>query len=129
MTARIELPNCRHAETFAFNHEGHGFRITIGCDPIELAETGAASALEVFVNADRVDSGIDAMAGDIAILISMLLQHGAEAKAIGHALRRNPNNSRASLVGALVDCVAEFAFLTRPRAGLGEGAPLGETAP
>jgi len=108
--SRLDLPARRHAESFAFQHEGHGFHITIGCDAVELIETGQAEAAEVFINADLVDSGIDALAGDIAILISLLLQYGAEARAIGHALRRNPNNSRASLVGALVDCVAEFSF-------------------
>lgn len=112
--ARINLPGRRHGESFAFNYEGHGFRVTVGCDPRELTETGQASPLEVFVNADKVDSGLEALASDIAILISLLLQHGAEAKAIGHALRRNPNNSRASLVGALVDVVFEFSFSKSP---------------
>jgi len=111
---RIALPNRRHGESFAFDYEGHGLRITVGCDPQQLIETGSAAALEVFVNADRVDSGIDSLAGDIAILISLLLQHGAEPQEIGHALRRNPNNSRASLVGALVDRVADFSFSKLP---------------
>lgn len=110
IAGRITLPNRRHGESFPFLYEGHGFRVTIGCDPQQLIETGSAAPLEVFVNADRVDSGLDALAGDVAILISLLLQHGAEPKAIGHALRRNPNHSRASLVGALVDCVSEFCF-------------------
>lgn len=108
--ARIALPNRRHGESFAFHHEGHDFRITVGCDALEMIETGQPLPLEMFVNADKVDSGIDALGGDIAILISLLLQYGAEPSEIGHALRRNPNNSRASLVGALVDCLADFEF-------------------
>jgi hypothetical protein len=110
---RMALPDRRHAETFAFHHEGHDFRVTIGCDPLELIETERAVPAEIFVTADRVDSGMDALAADAAILISMLLQYGAEPAAIGHALRRNPNNSRSSIVGALVDCVAGFSF-TQP---------------
>lgn len=130
MTAPIELPARRHGESFAFAHEGHGFRITVGCDPLELIETGTAVPLEVFVNADRVDSGLDALAGDIAILISLLLQHGAPASEIGHALRLNPNNSRASLVGALVDRVAEFSFTTAPSAAARFAVPrTGSRAP
>lgn len=113
---RITLPNRRHGESFPFRYEGHGFRVTIGCDAQELIENGHAAPLEVFVNADKVDSGLDALAGDVAILISLLLQYGAEPKAIGHALRRNPNSSRASLVGALVDRVAEFSFSQPARA-------------
>ena len=111
---RITLPSRRHGESFAFRHNGHGFRITIGCDPLEMIETGAAQPAEVFVNADKMDSEVDALAADIAILISLLLQYGAEPKEIGHALRRNPNNDRASLVGALVDCVAGFRFTGSP---------------
>lgn len=110
MSGRMSLPARRHAESLAFEYDGHRFRVMIGCDPVELTETGAALPAEVFVNADLVESGLDALAGDIAILISLLLQYGAEPKAIGHALRRNPNSSRASLVGALVDCVAGFSF-------------------
>jgi hypothetical protein len=116
MSGRVSLPNRRHAESFAFEHEGHRFRVMLGCDPIELTETGAALPAEVFVNADLVESGLDALAGDIAILISLLLQYGAEPKAIGHALRRNPNNSRSSLVGAIADCVADFRFNARAAA-------------
>jgi hypothetical protein len=106
----MKLPDRRHGESFSFEWEKHKFTIMIGCDPLELVETGAALPAEVFVNAKVVDSGLDALAGDIAILISLLLQHGAEATEIGHALRRNPNRLRASLVGALVDSVAAFRF-------------------
>jgi hypothetical protein len=109
-TSRMALPARRHAESFAFDHDGHGFRVTIGCEALELIETGQALPAEVFINADKGDSGVDALAADIAILISLLLQYGAAPKEIGHALRRNPNNSRASLVGALVDRVADFSF-------------------
>jgi hypothetical protein len=110
MSERAALPARRHAESFSFEHEGHFFRIMIGCDPVELIETGHAIPAEIFVNAEKTDSPLDALASDIAILMSLLLQHGAEPKAIGHALRRNPNNSRASLVGALVDALAAFDF-------------------
>lgn len=107
---RIALPARRHAESFGFEHEGHRFRVQIGCEPAELEDTGQASPLEVFVNAEKTDSGLDALASDIAILMSLLLQHGCDRAAMGHALRRNPNNSRASLVGALVDAVFDFRF-------------------
>src|SRR5258708_2787637 len=105
---RIELPARRHSEALLFEHDGHVFRLQFGCEAAELTETGAAAPIEIFINAEKVDSAMDALAGDVAILISLLLQHGATAKAIGHALRRNPNNTRTSLVGALVDKVAGF---------------------
>jgi hypothetical protein len=110
MSDRASLPARRHAESFTFEHEGHTFRIMIGCDPVELLETGHAIAAEIFVNAEKSDRAIDALASDIAILLSLLLQYGAVPAAIGHALRRNPDHSRASLVGALVDALAGFHF-------------------
>jgi hypothetical protein len=110
MSERIALADRRHAESFHFNYEGHELHITVGCDPIELVETGRAQPIEVFIRATKSDSGLDALCEDIGIHYSMLLQYGASPQEIGHALRRNPNGSRASLVGALADRIAEFRF-------------------
>ncbi len=101
--SRAVLPSRRYAEAFDFEFEGHNFRLQIG--PMADGAPG-----EVFVNAHKVDSALDALAVDFAILISLLLQHGASAEVIGHALRRNPNRSRASLAGVLVDYVAAHRF-------------------
>jgi hypothetical protein len=38
----------------------------------------------------------------------LLLQHGATPAEIGHALRRAPDGTAASLVGAVVDRLAEM---------------------
>lgn len=105
MSVRTALPARRYAEAFDIEHDGHKFHIAIGL----MSEAGEPG--EVFVNAHKVDSTLDSLAGDIAILISLLLQHGATAAKIGHALRRNPNGSRASLAGVLVDRVAAHAFM------------------
>jgi hypothetical protein len=43
------------------------------------------------------------LAADAAVLLSLLLQHGALPVEIGHALRRSPNGAPASLIGAVVD--------------------------
>lgn len=103
---RTMLPARRYAEAFDLAYDGHAFRVQLGA----ADEVGAP--LEVFVNAHKVDSALDTLAGDIAILISLLLQHGASAGTIGHALRRNPNGTRASLAGVLVDRIAAHEFLT-----------------
>jgi hypothetical protein len=115
--ARIALPERRHAESFAFEHAGHRFRIQLGCELDELLETGSPLPFEIFVNAEKTDSAIDALASDIAILLSLLLQHGAAPADIGHTLRRNPDNTRTSLVGHLVDAMAHFRFTPLVRQG------------
>ena len=58
---------------------------------------------EVFLDATKQSSMLDAFAADAAILLSLLLQHGASPADVGHALRRSPNGAPASLIGAVVD--------------------------
>jgi hypothetical protein len=58
---------------------------------------------EIFIDAAKPNSAFDAFAADAAILLSLLLQHSATPAEIGHALRRAPDGSAASLVGAVVD--------------------------
>src|SRR5262245_64813025 len=58
---------------------------------------------EVFLDAAKQNSMLDAFAADAAILLSLLLQLGASPAEIRHALRRSPNGAPASLIGAVVD--------------------------
>jgi hypothetical protein len=94
--ARKRLPNRRGAIAFELKHAGHRFRAHVGC-------FSNGSPGELFLDAAKQNSGLDALAADAAILISLLLQHGSTATAIGHALRRSPNGMAASLIGAAVD--------------------------
>jgi len=101
MTLRRRLPQRRGAIAVEIEHAGHHFRMQIGCFP-----DGALG--EVFLDAAKQNSGLDAFAADAAILVSLLLQHGATPAEIGHALRRAPDGTPASLVGAVVDRLAEM---------------------
>ena len=101
MTLRRRLPQRRGAIAVELEHAGHHFRMQIGCFP-----DGALG--EVFLDAAKQNSGLDAFAADAAILVSLLLQHGATPAEIGHALRRAPDGTAASLVGAVVDRLAEM---------------------
>jgi hypothetical protein len=77
-------------------HADHCYRMHVGYFP-----DGAVG--EVFLDAAKQDSMPDAFAADAAILLSLLLQHGAAPAEIGHALRRSPNGEPASLIGAVID--------------------------
>jgi hypothetical protein len=92
MTARRRFSDRRSASARAFDHGGHRFRAHFGIFP-------DGNIGEVFLDSARPNSAIDALAADAAILISLLLQFGASPAEIGHALRRNPNSSPASLIG------------------------------
>jgi hypothetical protein len=96
MSERVLLPNRRGAVAVNFTHRDQRFRAHIGY----FAGGGVA---EIFLDATRPDSALDAFAADAAILISLLLQHGATPAEIGHALRRAPDGLPASLIGAAID--------------------------
>ena len=95
MSERRRLPMRRGAVALELEHGGHRFRLQIGRYP----DGGLG---EVFVDMHKGGSTLDALAADAAILISLLLQHGASPDEI-HALRRFPNGAPASLIGAVVD--------------------------
>jgi hypothetical protein len=101
MNARRRLPHRRGAVALDIEHAGHRYRMHVGYFP-----DGALG--EVFLDAAKQNSGLDAFAADAAILVSLLLQHGATPAEIGHALRRAPDGTAASLVGAVVDRLAEM---------------------
>jgi len=95
---RQRLPNRRAARAFTFLHGGLPYRAHVGF----FAD---GSPAELFLDG-KPDSAVDAFAADGAILISLLLQHGATVAEIGHAVRRTPNGEAASPIGAALDQLA-----------------------
>jgi hypothetical protein len=69
MTARRRLPHRRGAGALDIEHAGHRYRMQVGYFP-----DGAVG--EVFLDAAKQNSTLDAFAADAAILLSLLLQHG-----------------------------------------------------
>jgi hypothetical protein len=99
---RRRLPNRRAALAFEFVHGGQRYRAHVG-----FFNDGRPA--ELFLNAAKQNSPIDAFAADAAILISLLLQREAAICEIGHALRRTPNGEAASLIGAAIDELSKLA--------------------
>jgi hypothetical protein len=97
---RRKLPQRRDAIAVELEHATHRFRMQLG----HFAD-GAVG--EVFLDATKQNSALDAFAADAAILISLLLQHNVTPAEIGHALRRAPDGTAASLIGAVVDRLVE----------------------
>jgi hypothetical protein len=93
---RKTLPNRRRAETVKFEHAGSSFTMTVGYYP--NGQVG-----EIFVNAARANSALDAFISDAAILVSLCLQRGASLAEIRHALKRDSRGLAASPIGAAVD--------------------------
>jgi hypothetical protein len=99
MMKRQHLPNRRSSETVEFNREGSHYRMTVGYFPD--GQVG-----EVFINADRANSTLDAFISDAAILVSLSLQHGATLDEITHAIKRDAQGIAASPIGGALDRIA-----------------------
>jgi hypothetical protein len=94
--ARTRLPNRRSAETILFEHGGAGFTMTAG-----RYHDGRLG--ELFMNAEHVNSAIDFVMSDAAILLSIALQYGAPIEELKHALKRTTTGEAASPIGAALD--------------------------
>lgn len=99
MTARRRLPNRRPSANVDLTHAGIEFVVTIGYDRM-------ARPAEIFCRARRPDSHADLIADDASVLLSLALQHGIAPGDLGHSIGRT-NGEPASIVGALVDLLAE----------------------
>jgi hypothetical protein len=98
-TPRHRLANRRALEIIAIEHDGQRYKIGLGREIVCIDCEQLGSILEVFVNAQKVNSAADVLVSDGAILMSMLLQHGCPIEVIRHAMKRNPDGSPSSPLG------------------------------
>jgi hypothetical protein len=105
LTARHRLANRRAHETFAIEHDGQRYKISPGREFCGL-DKPLGPVMEVFVNAQQVNSQADVLASDGAILMSLLLQHGCPIDTINHAMNRNPDGSPSSPLGRAAALIA-----------------------
>ncbi|KPL55559.1 hypothetical protein ABB55_27740 [Prosthecomicrobium hirschii] len=98
--SRERLPNCRPCETIDVVHGGIVYTAGIGrYDDGRIAE--------VFLNAAKSGTAVQAIAHDSAVLISFALQYGAPVEAMRAALARDADGAATGPVGALLDLLAE----------------------
>ncbi len=99
MTPRHRLANRRAHETVAIEHEGQRYKIGLGREVLCIEHGRLGPIVEVFLNAQKVNTPADVLASDGAILMSMLLQYGCPPADIFHAMKRNPDGSPSSPLG------------------------------
>lgn len=103
MTRRHRLAARRRHETIAIEHEGQRYKVGLGRELLCNGSCGASERFspiaEVFLNAQKVNSPIDVLVSDGAILMSLLIQYGCPPGDIFHAMKRNPDGSPASPLG------------------------------
>jgi hypothetical protein len=116
MTHRKRLANRRAVETFNVNVEGQRYKISLGREisvklgPLEnprLDESCLGPVVEVWVNAQKVNSQADVLASDGAILMSLLIQYGHPIEDIVRSMKRQVDLSPASPLGVAAALIIE----------------------
>ena len=107
LTNRLRLHQRRCLETLAIEHEGQRFKVGIGRE-IFCADRGLLGpVVEVWLNAQKVNSAIDVLVSDGAILMSMLIQYGCPPAAIVKSMKRNSDGSPASPLGVAAALISQ----------------------
>ena len=102
MSQRKRLPSRRLCKTVAFENDGHGFRLAAG-----FYHDGTVG--EVFLNAEKTNSTLDALASDAAILVSLALQFGCTLDELRHAVKRDGKGRAASFIGEALDRLGDLS--------------------
>lgn len=80
---RLVLPNRRHAERLRFYHNGTEFAGTLGYvgidDPLPS---------EIFLEGGKAGSSLQALCRDVAVIVSIALQHGTPLELMRQAITR-----------------------------------------
>lgn len=118
MTTRRTLPQRRHSETFSIRFWNDRFHITVGY------YDDHATPGEVFIAGSKSGVQLDSVCRDGAVLLSLAMQHGVSIETIAGAITRNTDGSPSTIVGAIVDRLAQM-----PRAGEGEADPAPVSPP
>lgn len=99
MTHRKRLANRRTHETVAIEHEVQRYKIGLGREVVCIERGLTGPIVEIFLNAQKVNSQADVLASDGAILMSMLLQYGCPPAEIAKSMKRNSDGKPSSPLG------------------------------
>lgn len=110
MTTRASLPNRRLCERVTISHGDQKLHVTTGFDGewrygVYYAGT---KPQETFISVARlVGSDFESSVRDIAVLVSLALQHGAPLETMQKAITRLDDGSPAGAGGRLLDIIAQ----------------------
>jgi len=102
---RETLPERRSSETFKFRFGGQNgaYHLTVGYYP-----DGRIG--ELFISTNKIGSAAEAIARDIAILMSLNLQLGGSLQTMRDALTREQDGSASTIAGAVADLLTKGAI-------------------
>jgi hypothetical protein len=99
MTDRAILPTRRESDRIKFEFSGIKYYGTIGYN-----REGQIS--EIFLQAGRIGSGIEAIARDTAVAASLAFQYGCPVDVMRNAVTRLDDKSPAGPLGEFLDMIA-----------------------
>jgi len=101
MTERQRLPNRRYCTTQQLHHHGTSYDLTIG-----VYADGQPG--EVFIDGAKVGSTMSYLVHDVAVLISIAMQHHVPLQVMADAVARVGAHGEAhSIAGAVLDLLTE----------------------
>ena len=95
---RTPLFDRRSSMRYEVMHGDEKFLVTVGFYP-----DGRPGEVFTHMRARRVSSAYEALARDVAILISLCLQHGEPLEDLRRVVTRDEPGAPASLAGAIID--------------------------
>jgi hypothetical protein len=107
LAARERLPDRREHLLINFITAA-GFSYTAG---VGYFDDGRLA--EIFLNAEKIGTAIEAAARDSAVVASLALQHGVPLETIRRSLTRNSDDSASGALGTLLDLLAEQETASR----------------
>lgn len=96
---RRRLPNRRRSDQFDIEFRNKRYTVALGYHPDE------ARPAEVFIYLDKMGNAVADDARDIAVLLSIALQHGVPTETMRDAVCRFDDGSPAGLAGAVLDAL------------------------
>jgi hypothetical protein len=93
---REPLPQRRSCETFDVKHGQQ--TVTVSTGYYANGQLG-----EVFVTGHKVGSGMEAIARDAAVLLSIAIQFGVPIHVMRHAVTRETSGAASTIIGAVLD--------------------------
>jgi ribonucleoside-diphosphate reductase alpha chain len=98
VSERERLPDRRHIELIDF--ESMWLRFTAG-----VGRNDDGRLAEIFIDNHKTGSSIGTLVRDAAIVLSLALQHGADAESIRRSLSRDSSGCALGSLGEILDRV------------------------
>ena len=95
---RIAVPNRRNSEVIGFSHDGLAYQGQVSW----LAD---GRPIEIFLDAGKAGTALQAIARDSAVAVSLALQHGASLAVLRGAMTRGDGDLAAGPLGRMLDLV------------------------